>query len=213
VHDRITKLLGTGRGSYEVAAGKQKCFAREVTMQKVEMILVPIDFSDESGAALRDAVSLVRETKANLIALHVIDVRAESDFLLSCIAPVEGFPLCLNESRNFPLDVLRRERTLDLWNFVAQTVGSTSPNRIIKLVRMGSLAKEIAAVIREEHVDLLVFKLRKRFVLPDLAALRLLKIARRLSCPVLVGPPAAANANGPRARRFELKMAPNGNMA
>ena len=28
-------------------------------MQKVEKILVPIDFSDESGAALRDAASLV----------------------------------------------------------------------------------------------------------------------------------------------------------
>jgi nucleotide-binding universal stress UspA family protein len=201
------------RRSFEVAAGKRKCFAREVTMQKVEMILVPIDFSVESGAALRDAVSLVRETKATLIALHVIDVRGESDFLLSCIAPIEGFPLHLNDSRNFPLDILRRERTLDLWNFVEQTVGSANRNRITKLIRMGSLAKEIAAVIREEHVDLLVFNLRKRFVLPDMAALRLLKIARRLSCPVLIGPPAAGNANWPRARRFELKMAPDGNMA
>jgi nucleotide-binding universal stress UspA family protein len=182
-------------------------------MQKVEKILVPTDFSEESGAALRDAVSLVRETKADLIALHVIDVRTKNDFLLSCITPVEGFPLHLNDSRNFPLDVLRRERTLDLWNFVEHTVGSTSPNSIIKLVRMGSLAKEIAAVIREEHVDLLVFKLRKRFVLPDLAALRLLKIARQLSCPVLVSPPAVGNANWPKARRFELKMAPDGNMA
>ena len=44
------------------------------------------------------------------------------------------------------------------------------PDRITKLIRMGSQAREIAAVIREEHVDLLVIKLRKRFVFPDLGA-------------------------------------------
>ena len=39
------------RRSYEVAAGERQCFTREVTMQKVDKILVPIDFSDESAAA------------------------------------------------------------------------------------------------------------------------------------------------------------------
>jgi hypothetical protein len=108
------------------------------------------------------------------------------------------------------MDVLRRERSLDLWNFVERTVGSASHDRITKLIRIGSRVREITAVIREEHIDLLVLKLRKRFVFPDLAALKILRIARRLSCPVLVGPPAAGGGNEPRARRFELKMAPNG---
>ena len=179
-------------------------------MQKVEKILVPIDFSNESAAALRDAASLVRETKAKVIALHVIDVCAESDFLMSCIAPVEGFPLQLNDSQNFPMDLLRRERSLDLWNFVDRTVGAASHDRIIKLIRIGSRVREISAVIREEHIDLLVLKLRKRFMFPDLAALKILRIARRLSCPVLVGPPVAGGGNEPRVGRFELKMAPNG---
>jgi nucleotide-binding universal stress UspA family protein len=182
-------------------------------MQKVEKILVPIDFSEESAAALRDAVSLVRDTNAKLIALHVIDVSAESDLLLSCIAPVEGFPLQLHDSRNWPLDVVRRERTLDMWNFVERIVSFPSRDRITKLVRMGRLAKEIGAVIREEHVDLVVLRLRKRFVFPDLGALKVLRIARRLSCPVLVGPPAASSRNGPRARRSALEMTPNSNMA
>jgi nucleotide-binding universal stress UspA family protein len=201
------------RGSHEFAAGEGKYFAREVTMQKVEKILVPIDFSDESAAALRDAVSLVRETRAQLIALHVIDVSAESDFLLSCIAPLESFPLQLNESRKSPLDVLRRERALDLWNFVERTVSSPNHDRITKLIRMGSRAREIAAVIREEHVDMLVLKLRKRFVFPDLAALKLLRIARRLSCPVLVGPPAVRSRSEPRRGRLVVNIAPNENMA
>ena len=42
-------------------------------MHKVRKILVPIDFSPESGRALRNAATLARETKAQLIALHVID--------------------------------------------------------------------------------------------------------------------------------------------
>ena len=85
---RITEIIGAGGGEVTKSPPESENFAQEVTMQKVERILVPIDFSEESAAALRDAVSLVRETKAKLIALHVIDVSAESDFLLSCIAPV-----------------------------------------------------------------------------------------------------------------------------
>jgi nucleotide-binding universal stress UspA family protein len=181
-------------------------------MQRVEKILVPIDFSDESAAALRDAVSLVGETTAKLIALHVIDVCAESDFLLSCIAPVEGFPMQLNDSRNFPMDILRRERALDLWNFVDKTAGPFGHDRITKVVRMGGLAREIASVIREERVDVLVLKLRKRFILPDLAALKLLRIARRLCCPVLIGPPAG-RSHEPRGGRLVLNLVPKGNMA
>lgn len=178
-------------------------------MQKIEKILVPIDFSEASAAALRHALSLARETRAKLVALHVIDVSAESDFLLSWLAPVEGFPIWLNDSRCVPLDVLRRERTLDLWNFVARTAGSARCDGITKFIRMGSLGREMASVIREEHVDMLVVNLRRRFVLPDLGALKLLRIARRLSCPVLVGPPASGGGKGVRARRFEFKTAPN----
>jgi nucleotide-binding universal stress UspA family protein len=181
-------------------------------MRKVEKILVPIDFSAESAAALRDAVSLVNETKAKLIALHVIDVCAESDFLLSCVAPVEGFPLQLNDSRNLPMDTLRRERSLDLWNFVDRTVECATRERITKLVRMGGLAREMASVIREEHVDLLVLKLRRRFILPDVGALKLLRMARRLSCPVLIGPPAE-RSRPPRGGRLALNLVFKGNMA
>ena len=46
-------------------------------MDKVRKILVPIDFSPESAQALRDASTLAREIAAQLIALHVIDEKAE----------------------------------------------------------------------------------------------------------------------------------------
>lgn len=87
-------------------------------MHKVKKILVPIDFSPESGQALRDAASLARETWAQLIALHVIDENVERDMLLSSIVPVDGLPFPLDGSATVPLDVLMRERALDLWNFV-----------------------------------------------------------------------------------------------
>ena len=178
-------------------------------MQKMEKILVPIDFSETSAAALRDALSLVGNTKTRIVALHVIDLSAEGDFLVSWFTPVEGFPIELNASRSVPIDVLRRERSLDLWNFVDRTAGSTRCDAITKVIRIGRLAEAMASVVREEHIDMLAVNLRKRFLSPDLAALKLLKIARRLSCPVLVGPPSMAGGNGVRARRFEFETASN----
>lgn len=71
---------------------------KENEMHKVKNILVPVDFSPECGQALRDAYSLARETSAQLIALHVIDERAERDILLSHNAPVEGLPFFLDGS-------------------------------------------------------------------------------------------------------------------
>jgi nucleotide-binding universal stress UspA family protein len=42
-------------------------------MRKLNKILVPIDFSEESARALRYALSLAKETRAELVALHVIE--------------------------------------------------------------------------------------------------------------------------------------------
>jgi nucleotide-binding universal stress UspA family protein len=41
-------------------------------MRKLNKILVPIDFSEESARAIRYALSLAKETRAELVALHVI---------------------------------------------------------------------------------------------------------------------------------------------
>jgi len=42
-------------------------------MRKLTKILIPIDFSEESARALRCALSLAKETRAELVALHVIE--------------------------------------------------------------------------------------------------------------------------------------------
>ncbi|HUR71586.1 MAG TPA: universal stress protein [Candidatus Limnocylindrales bacterium] len=69
-------------------------------MQKIRKILVPIDFSQEAGGALRDAAVLGRETGAQVVALHVIDEKAERNVLLSAIAPVDGLPFFFGQLRN-----------------------------------------------------------------------------------------------------------------
>jgi len=70
-------------------------------MHKVRKILVPIDFSEESGRALRDAVAIGRETGAQVVALNVIDENAERNILLSDIAPVDGRLFFWTTTRGF----------------------------------------------------------------------------------------------------------------
>ena len=175
-------------------------------MEKMRKILVPIDFSLESGRALRDAVALGRETGSQVVALHVIDEKAERDVVLSAIAPVDGLPFFLDSYAMVPLDVLRRERTLDLWNFVAQYAGRIHQERIQKVVRMGKLTREISTFMRDEDVDLLVLKQRQRRLLPDLAMLKLVTIAGRLSCPVLLDPPAPCDRSDPRTGLLDFDL-------
>lgn len=179
-------------------------------MHKARMILVPIDFSPESGRALRDASSLARETGAQLIALHVIDEKAERNILLSSIAPVAGLPFRIGSSATVPVDVMLRERTLDLWNFVEHEAGPMDQDRISKVVRIGKLAGEISKFMLKQEVDLLVLKLRRRWLFPDFTTLKLLRIAGRLSCPVLLDPPAARDRPQPRNGLLAFDLLPEG---
>ena len=159
-------------------------------MDKVRKILVPIDFSPESAHALRAALALAQETAAQLIALHVIDEKAERDILLTSIAPVDGLPFLLDGAAPVALDVMLRERTLDLCNFVEHE--SVAPNQasIRKVIRIGKLTNEITLFMRDEAVDLLVLKLPRRRLIPNFTTLKLVRIAGKMSCPVLLDPPA-----------------------
>ena len=55
-------------------------------MRKLNKILVPIDFSEESARALKYALSLARETRSELVVLHVIEKTNDSDFFMSSVA-------------------------------------------------------------------------------------------------------------------------------
>jgi nucleotide-binding universal stress UspA family protein len=160
-------------------------------MPNLKKLLVPIDFSLESEKALRYASSLAEQIKGELIALHVIDELNERDGLLPLIMPPEGWPFFGAEPPARPIDILLRERTLDLWNFINRIVPDPATIKLRKIVRLGTLRKEIIAVAREEAIDLIVLELHNRFLFSNLANRKLLKMIDKLPFPVLLAPPVS----------------------
>jgi nucleotide-binding universal stress UspA family protein len=156
-------------------------------MQNVKKLLVPIDFSPESEKALKYASTLAKQIQAEVIALYVVEDILEEG-LLAYIFPPDGWPYMDMQPSVRPLDVLLRERALDLWRFIERTVHDNGPTKVKRMVRLGKVREEIAAVAREENIDLIVLELRKRFLFPSLATRKLLKIINKLPCPVLLAP-------------------------
>lgn len=76
---------------------------------------------------------------------------------------------------------------------------------------MGSLREEIASVAREEHIDLIVFELRKRFLFRSMATRKLLKMINKLPYPVLLASPIEEDTptRGKRLRIFNRIPAEN----
>ena len=94
-------------------------------MNKVQKILVPINFSEDSANGLKDAVSLAQETKAELLVLHVTQ-KKEADSFLNLLAVMEGWPT-LNPPAPIPVDRLLGEKALDLYRFIAKVVKDPRP--------------------------------------------------------------------------------------
>ena len=111
-------------------------------MRKVNKILVPIDFSDESASALKHALSLAMETRAELVALHVIEKSNDRDLFMASVAMLEGSPFPVNEFPTVPVDVLLRERSLDLWNFIGQNHRSKQSNQNYQESKNGQFAED-----------------------------------------------------------------------
>ena len=182
-------------------------------MRKVEKILVPIDFSEESARALRHALALAMETRAELIALHVVEPYSLRDYFASSLASMEDSPFPGNNAPVISIDALLHDKTLDLSNFIAKTAQGTSRIKITKKVRMVSIVEGIAATTEEENIDLIVLELQKRFLFPDLATLKALKIMRKLPCPLLLDPPITEDRSEPRKLLLLLQTTPGENIA
>lgn len=157
-------------------------------MQNVKKLLVPIDFSAESEKALKYASSLAKQIDAEVIALYVVEDILEEG-ILAYIFPPDGWPFLDMQPSVRPLDLLLRERALDLWRFIERTVHDNGAAKVKRMVRLGKVREEIASVAREENIDLVVLELRKRLLFPTLATRKLLKIISKLPCPVLLAPP------------------------
>ena len=159
-------------------------------MRNVKRLLVPIDFSPESERALNYAASLARQIDAEIVALHVIEDALEEEGLLPFMLPPDSWPFLDIQAMTRPLDVLLRDRALDLWNFIDRTVPNSDQMKLKRLVRLGTLEKEIVSAARAENVDLIVLELRDRFLFPKLKTRKLLKMINKLPYPVLLAPKA-----------------------
>lgn len=162
-------------------------------MQNVKNFLVPIDFSPESEKALKYASSLAQEINAELVALYVVEDILEEG-ILAYVFPPEGYSYLDAQASARPLDALLRERSHDLRHFIERTVRDKGSANIKTIVRLGKVHEVIAAVAREENIDLVVVELRKRFLFSSLARRRLLKMIDKLPYPVLLPPPIGEDA-------------------
>src|SRR5262249_26135934 len=104
-------------------------------MNRVNKILVPVNFSDDSANGLKYAASLAEETQAELVVLHVTQ-KEEARSFLNFLAVMEGWPVPDTPSA-IPVDRLLREKALDLYHFVEKVIRNPGRLKIRRKVTLG----------------------------------------------------------------------------
>ncbi len=157
-------------------------------MHEVQKILIPVNFSEDSANGLDYAVSLAKETQAELLVLHVAQ-KQEAETFLDLLAVMEGVP-ALNRPAGIPIDRLLREKATDLYRFIEEVVRTPGRLKISRKVVLGVKEEKILETVNAENIDLVVLAVRKKSFLPQLMARgRLMKLIAKLPCPVLLKQP------------------------
>lgn len=138
-----------------------------MSLKAKQSVLVPIDFSDSSLAALKEALSLV-ESPSHVHAIHVLaDLASEADFIREAMSL---------EARRSGAEKL-----------MAEKLAAAGAEGVEPIIREGSAGEVIVEVARELGCDLIVMPSHGRKGLSRLllgsVAERVLRLA---SCPVLV---------------------------
>ena len=170
VRSRVQRRAGVGMLRKTVGTGALS----ELTPARLKLksILVPIDFSEPAGKALRYALPFAEQFGAKITLLHVVEPIAMPDFA--------NFPLLTENDRvarvfRTKLDLLCKRETI-------------KPRLIEKtLVRFGKPFQEICDAARGLKVDLIVLSTHgytglKHAVLGSTAE----RVVRHAPCPVLV---------------------------
>ncbi len=178
-------------------------------MRNVQKILVPVDFSEHSANGLKYAASLADEMKAELIVLHVFDKKRKSS-LLEPLGIFEGLPVPSSGSMGrIAVDVWIGEKALDLYNFVQKTIPNPHRVTIKRMVRIGSPAREIRAVAKQEKIDLIVLESRRKSFFSYLAARgTFLKLISKFPYPVLLTPPISRRGREPGSPLMFMPLLP-----
>lgn len=155
-------------------------------MLKVKKILAPTDFSELSKLGIRYAFDMARNTSAEVIVYHSIDVGEEW----------RG----IRAERTIYHDMLEEHRRL-LDKFIADSF----PERVDLvearlLVEFGSSFKNIVDLAEKENVDLIVMSTHGRTGLDHIILGSVTeKVVARAPCPVLVVPRSARRTSLPNA--------------
>jgi len=150
-------------------------------MPKLESILVGVDFTEGSRAALDYGLSLARRLGARVSALHVTPRYVTYE-------PLPAFPVAP------PLDPERQQGLQeDLRRFVTSPGSEGAP--VEAVVREGDPADEILALAAASGVDLIVVGTQgrrgfERWILGSVTE----RVARKTDRPVLAVPPGAGAA-------------------
>lgn len=141
-------------------------------MMKIERILVPIDFSACSDAALQWGLEFAREFDATLHLLHVVE---DPDMSLSAMA---GFPM--------PLATILEQFQSEGRKRLLQAVPEDARGRVIVACPVASPVAEIVRYAQEAAIDLVVMGTHGRgFIAHALIGSVAERVVRRASCPVL----------------------------
>jgi len=138
-------------------------------------ILVPADFSEYSGKALKKAVEIASEHKSKIYLLHVVDevMQCAVDYCLdiSLVKQIE------KQSLNFAKEKLQKE---------AEGFAKSKGIRIIVDVKMGDTYETILKEQKDKRIDLIVIASRgKKGLIHHLGSVAD-KVMRGAKCPVML---------------------------
>jgi nucleotide-binding universal stress UspA family protein len=146
-------------------------------MTNVRTILVPVDFSEGSLAAVRHARELAAVFQSHIHLLHVVT---------GPDAPRWAFELFATQLR--PLEEQRRIKALDQLATVIVSQ-QLDPFRTTGLVRAGCAETVIAEYADEIHADVIIMGLHGDHFIPHLRVGQVVeRVLGRVSCPVLTVP-------------------------
>jgi nucleotide-binding universal stress UspA family protein len=152
-------------------AAKEPVLELVPALLKIKSILVPLDFSDPSGKALKYAVQFAEQFTARLTLLHVVEPVATPDFAY--------FPLLVENDRAVRAAREQLDRLCQQERLGPRLVEKT-------LVRTGRAFHEICEAARTLKVDLIIIATHgytgvKHVVLGSTAE----RVVRHAPCPVL----------------------------
>jgi universal stress protein A len=157
-------------------------------MPKVKRILVPVDFSEPSLAALRFAIDLARPLKARLEIVHVVEAVT--------YAPMIGAAV--------DLDRFREEQEHAAQRRLAGLVADLRRRRVRcrTVLTIGAAPSSIVDLAKRSSADLIVMATEGRhgvgrLLLGSVAE----RVARSAECPVLIVPARASPGRASEDRR------------